>query len=427
MKAKLIGFLKSDKLNSLGGSAVLSLGRLGATVAMARIASPEDFARFILLVSASVIFLNIPMSSILTPMVNRAGGLDAGGRRAMMEWTHLRLLRFLGIGGVVALPGVWLAPMGGLSLAVYLGFIATVLSGGELLYQRSRLQVLFRMSRAFWADVLGLSGMVLGVVLAVFLDLSVLACFWWGSFAGQGLAIAMMQLGAGESVSKTKLSGSVLEKVRKEGYYMLGGSLANSAGARLQPFILAGVGTALTVAQFGMAWTLVGPIRMLSGGLSSVLRPRLAVFHGQGDVIRFQRMLISVQSLIGAAGLGATVVGVFWGSEIAGLVFGNGLQGVGRLVPLALLYGTVDALTTSQMIALQIKVPNGAGRASRFRLEAAIVSLLLLVPACYFGGAWGAFCGLLAAELGYALRAGLALRKDAKRTTALMGEASLPA
>lgn len=404
-------FLSADKLHSLTGSALLSLGRLGATVAMARLASPADFASFVLLVTASVIALNLPMAAVLTPMINRAGGLDRPIREAMMGWTSRRLRRWWFWGTVLAALGWPIAASGGLSLWVYCGFAAAVLSGGEVLHHRSCLQVSFRTGRALLADGLGLLFTAAGVVMAVWIEGSLLGGFWWGTFGGQVLAIVVMRAGEQSTKVGAKMPPALARQAQRDGLFMLGGSLANSAGARLQPFVLAEWGNALTVASFGVAWTLVGPIRMLSGGLSTLLRPRLAVVAGRGDERAFNRMIWTAQLVLAGVGGCGTLIGLFWGPEVVALIFGESLRAAGYLVPLALLYGTIDAFTSTQMIALQVKLPGGAALATRYRLEAAVGSLLFLIPACIWGGATGAFGGLLAAEFGYALRAGLALRR----------------
>jgi O-antigen/teichoic acid export membrane protein len=140
---------------------------------------------------------------------------------------------------------------------------------------------------------------------------------------------------------------------------------------------------------------------MLSMALSNLLRPRLSLAKGSNDSAAFQRMYKRALSIVLLCGLLATGAVTLIGSLVVELLFGTELAGAGSLLPFAMIYATIDALTTCQMVARQIDDTNGAAHTARFRIYAAILSLTLLVPMTHYLGLQGSIGALIIAEIFY--------------------------
>jgi O-antigen/teichoic acid export membrane protein len=406
------GFFKNrDKFFTLADSGVVSIGRLLVSIALARLATTQGFADYILLLSVNVILLSLPATTIITPMVNLATGRRSGDRAAVFRWSHKRLRTVYSLFPILALVGLPIVLYADMSIWVYAGFAFATTAGLELQFQRACLQAVFRTQWALIADCIYLFVTILGIAVAFSTGSSPVGGFWWGSAIGGALGASAMWFARmrnsnpENSPRNDHPEKAIMERARQDGRDMLTGSIANSACSRLQPFVLSLVAGASAVASFGAAWTLVGPLRMLSAALNGMLRPRLAIHLANNDPKAFNRLQYAVYAALGAAGLAGVGIMIVIGPAIAAFLFGESLRAVGYVLPVALAYGTLDAITTSQMIVMQVKLGRGARTASRLRIQAAVVSLVLIVPACMYFGAWGAFLALIVAEGIYALQA----------------------
>ena len=74
-------FRNKDKFFGIADSMVISIARLAAGVALARLAGAEGFAQYLLFSMAAVILLNIPVTAVIIPMINLATGMDPPHRR----------------------------------------------------------------------------------------------------------------------------------------------------------------------------------------------------------------------------------------------------------------------------------------------------------------------------------------------------------
>lgn len=184
---------------------------------------------------------------------------------------------------------------------------------------------------------------------------------------------------------------------------MLRGSLANSACSRLQPYLLGAIANAEMLAFYGVLWTLIGPVRQLSMALTNLLRPRLALFHNQQRPVEFARMYRSALSVLSAAGILASAAALWLGHPSVTFLFGPELAPASQWLSLALIYAALDAITTCQMVAVQIKREDGAALTARLRIHSAIISLVLVIPATVFCGLSGTIGSLLIAEIYYAI------------------------
>jgi len=150
----------------------------------------------------------------------------------------------------------------------------------------------------------------------------------------------------------------------------------------------------------GASLSLVGPLRLLAGGLSSVLRPRLALAQGGGahQTCAALRKAVTLQLAVGLALFFAALA---LGERLVTLVFGDGFAGGGLLLPLAVVYATVEGMAALLVVSAQTRYERGAMRATSSRAAAgflAIVALGLLAPQL---GAPGALWAMILGELAF--------------------------
>jgi O-antigen/teichoic acid export membrane protein len=403
-----------DKFFAIADSAVISLGRFAAGIALARLAGAEAFAQYLLYATGGMIFMSLPTTLYITPMVNLAAGLDTPRRQGIFAWSQKGLNKafLFGLGlSVICIPFVLYYKIDTLT---YCGFTAATLALLQLQYARSCLQSLFKMKTAFIVDSMSTLLVIIIVAITYFSGGATITGFWWGTAVASSLAAPMMLRAtrkgrAGEVVPQS--DEKILMEAKRSGKAMLVGSLANTGCSRIQPFVLGGIGGTLAVANFGVSWSLIGPIRMLATALNGMLRPRLAMHKSLGDTNAFNRSLYLTYTVFSIVGLTGVLVGLFIGPDLIAFLFGEDFRKAGWLLPLAIAYGALDSLTTSQMVALQTKSADGAIIASKFRVIAAVISISLLVPGCIYAGAWGAYGALLVAEMFYAMMATLSLMK----------------
>ncbi|MCH6258087.1 lipopolysaccharide biosynthesis protein [Puniceicoccaceae bacterium K14] len=401
-----------DKLYSMFDAAMLSVSRLLVGVVIARTSGVDDFSQYILFTAISVIFTNLVSSRFITPLSNLAAGRSRDERRKVYHWARIRIRRtHLVALCLVLVAGIFVAE-GAIAWLVLLGFgLASVLEL-ERYRLRTQLQIGFEMKRGALADAAGIA--IMGIIFAggiVLFELPVLF-FWWGSVVGSLVSIILMNPNSekGSPNDSDELGEADSRSLESIGSTMLIGSVANSACSRVQPFALKTLGGSIAVASFGAAWTFVGPIRMLTAALGGMLRPRLALYHNRGDKKSFQSLARRVNALLGACGGAGVLFSAFFGTEAMIFVFGDSLKSAGILLPFALAYGTIDAMTSMQMIGLQVLGKKGAQAATRLRITTAVASVILLIPSCYYWGALGAYGSLLVAEAIYGVGAFVYLR-----------------
>lgn len=397
-------FQNRDKFYGLTDNACLSLFRFGSGLAIARLAGAEVFAAYILLVTTSVIFQILPSTSYLIPLLNRGTGAAPQEYAALCRWAQGGVERatlvflLLGSLALISLPN--------LPFDLLTGFAFLAAAACQLWQhsKRTRLQMEFKQAHALFANLLA-SSLHLGLSTWLWhLGLSLHTAFWCGAAAGAilGGRLMMRPLRQLESNDATESQALVLSAQTK-GRAMLRGSIANTACSRLQPYMLAWIANPQTLAFYGVLWTLIGPIRLLSMALTNLLRPRLALYHNQERTAEFTHSYRLTLCLVATGGSVATLGALFLGDWAISLLFGTELSAAGDWLSLALIYATLDATTTCQMVALQIRREDGALLTSKLRIHAAIISLILVVPATLTIGLSGTLSSLLLAELYYAI------------------------
>ncbi len=398
-------FQNTDKFYGLADSALISAFRFACGLAIARLGGPEIFATYILYVTTNVIFQLIPSASYLTPLLNRGTGACPAVYGSLCQWAQRGVERTALVfffSGCLLMAA--LAPLGVLSAVTALGFLGTA---SMLLLQnaaRTRMQMEFKLSHALLADTTSCLLHVLTTLVLWLNDWSILSAYWWGACIGSLYGWLRMR-----SVAKplrpeaTRESIEAVKQAKQDSKSILRGSIANSACSRIQPYLLGSIASVETLAHFGVLWTLIGPIRLLTMAISNLLRPRLALYANQARELTFQKTYRLTLLLVVLCSSAACVLSIAYGTHITGLLFGVELQGAGHLLYMALLYAGLDALTSCQMIATQILHANGAQLTARLRIHSAVIALALFVPATLSLGLAGTIGSLIAAELYYAI------------------------
>jgi O-antigen/teichoic acid export membrane protein len=174
---------------------------------------------------------------------------------------------------------------------------------------------------------------------------------------------------------------------------------------------LQGAAGGMAVGQFGVAATAMGPVRMLAMALSSIVRPRLALQLGRGELRAANRMLLHVCMLIASCGAAAVIAALLLGEWLVVTVFGAEFAAVGRLLPLAFVFAALEATAAILVVALQTLRGDGAATATRLRTIVSVLALLVVWPACHLASVAGAMTALCATELVFLALAHEALRR----------------
>jgi O-antigen/teichoic acid export membrane protein len=393
-----------DKFYGFADSGLISLFRFACGISMARIAGAEGFATYVLLMSTAVIFQMLPTTLFITPLLNLGNSGKEDSYITLHRWAKRGILRaalwFSGIGAA----GLLLIPQQALPTATGLSFLAATSAMLLQQYLRARLQLQFKQQQAFIADC---ATITIHIAASLYLwknGIEAQTSFWLGVCLSSLLGSTLMRYALGKTPSTYEYDGSIRNTATSSGRVMLIGSIANTACSRFQPYVIGLIASTTAIAQYGVAWTLIGPIRMLSIALTSLLRPRLSLCCKTDDQQAFRSIYHRALLLISIAGTAGICASFFLGQWAIATLFGDELTDASKLLPLALLYATLDALTTSQMVACQIGDKDGPALTSKLRVHAAIISLLLLVPMTYTCGLYGTIGSLIIAELYYALR-----------------------
>ena len=412
-------FAHRDKFYGFADSGLLSLFRFACGIAMARIAGAEGFATYVLLMSTAVIFQMLPTTLYIAPLLNLGNRGAQDSYITLHKWAQRGVLRasllFIAIGSAA----LWLVPQAALTLTTGLSFLAAACA--LLLQQlfRARLQLQFKQRQALLADSITIALHIASSWGLWQTGCAPQAAFWLGAGLSALLGSAIMRLALGRTPTDYARDEALQSNAASTGRVMLIGSLAYTACSRLQPYVIGLIASTAVIAQYGVAWTLIGPIRMLSMALTSLLRPRLSLYSQAHSRNAFNRVYQRAQRLIlvvGSAGILASFVLGEWGVIT---LFGHELRSASKLLPLALLYATLDAMTTCQMVACQIGDDDGPALTSKLRVHAAIISLLLLAPLTYFFSAYGTIASLIIAELYFAY----GISRRARRNSAGNGDA----
>jgi O-antigen/teichoic acid export membrane protein len=153
------------------------------------------------------------------------------------------------------------------------------------------------------------------------------------------------------------------------------------------------------VAAYGAAALLIGPLRMLSMTMSSVLRPRFSWHLNQGRPDEVRRVVLLAVGGFLVSGLFALVAAVSLGEWPVVLLFGEEYRGVGRILPWAAAFAMLEAIGATLVVLVQTALPNGPAIVTGLRTATTAGALAIVWPACSRFGATGAFAAAAAVEL----------------------------
>ncbi len=395
---ELISIVGSDKVAAIGTSAVRSVSRVGLGVAVARMGDPESFARFVLFMAIETIVSTVVNAVVTTPLITLSSGAGTDEAAALDGVARIRArqLAVLGsCGGAVAAAVLTSAPPA--EIASFAGFLwlsalATPAQGSLTAAFRSRLvfasETAFAGAAACTLAIAVLSGSAGGTM-------TWMAC---ASGAAARLAMLAKRKRATATTTETTVDAKAAARMTTIAKPMVIGSLGVTASSRAQPFVLQAMLGPLDVAAFGAAQTLAGPIRLFSGSMSGVLRPRLGLHARRGDGSAFVRaLLLAIVPIVLLGGVLAATAAA-GGEKVLRLIFGAGFESAAACFAALTVYATLEAVGACSAVAVQSLSEAGTVAVTKARLAVAAVSLALLVPAALWGGTVGSAWALAATE-----------------------------
>jgi len=387
----------TDKYYALGGNVVRSLARLFVSLLIARLAGSQAYGGFVILATAEVIALSIITSLLVAPMMTMAPGRSPEERAGLIAFAFGRTLRWSFAIGVVMLLALPLASRVEVKPWVFVGFCLSTILWGICVAARGWRQAEFNSRRAFWADALGLTMPVAAVAAAAAAGIEVTAVYWWAS-AG-GAALTLRRLGQPDRTPATPLGDATAHSFSRMGVHMTVGTLSNTVCSRIQPFVLVAAGGSQAVAMFGAASLLIGPLRLLSMTMSSVLRPRIAWHLNQGRTDEVRRMVLLAVGGFLTIGLPAIAAAATLGDPLVVLTLGDEYRGAGRILPWAAAFAMLEAIGATLVVLIQTALPKGPAVVTILRTATTVGALAIVWPACSRFGATGAFAAAAAVEL----------------------------
>lgn len=388
-----------DKFYALGEVALNSLFRLLIGIIIARVDALAEFSNYIVFLSIYVIYQNLYQSLYCTPILSQPHEKDHHELNKLFSFGWEKSKNFTLISTVVCIFSAGIYCLFQPATLILLFFALTMLLSPVQLLLRTILQRSFKNKLLLKASIISLT--IQNAVLAIcyYSNNSLHLGFWVGGAIGQ---ISFILIVAPSMPNKTKdrLPPEKYTSLLRSGKHMLIGSIANSACSRLLPVMLKIISGTTATAYFGVGWTFIGAMRLLSMSLQTIIRPRLAL-HLKENPEKFKSLLHLSYLTITTLGGFATLIAGWQGTWIIQTLYGEEFTAVGKYLFIAFLYGTIDSLTSIQMISLQISKPEGAKTAANLRIQAATISLLLTIPLCFYAQDLGAWTSILIAELFY--------------------------
>lgn len=392
----------NDKYFSLLNTATRSVARLAVNLLIASLCGADVYGTFVILVSIEVIWTTLLGAGLVTPLLHMAPGLHQAQRDGLSRYVATQVLRvslFVGIPAFI----LWaLVGFSGLSGLVALGFAVATLLQGLLAALRSWRNLSFETWHVFWSDLFSVGIPILGALAGWFwlgAD-SVLWCFWWAMVLANLLAgLAIICFDRRRFFSGQYPDERLRLLLKTKGRPILYGSLAYSAGSRLQPIILALVATSVEVARFGGAAALVGPLRMLGMAISGVVRPRFGLYYHQADIAKVRRLMLLVCASVIGLGLTMAMLFVVVGDWLGTELLGGWYVHASKPLVLYTCYATIAGVTSFLVTALQVQSNVGSKFVAKARLLHSVMSLLLMWPACSYWGTEGAITVMAGLEL----------------------------
>ena len=394
----------NDKYFLLADTGWRSLSRFAVNVLVAKLAGAETYATLVLLLTAEVIVTTLLSACLVVPMMNTSSGSVSATRHSVGRYTLLRSLRWAGLLAVVALVGWAAIGFRGASPAFAVGVVLYVFMACVLQALRAWRAVCFESWHVFWSDLL-VFGLPIGAVLAMHISGSsadLLQVLVWSSAAGALLASFLMVGKQYRGLLFAKpVDPALRNRMASQSMPLLIGSIANTAGSRAYPILLAAIALSLEVARFGAVITLIGPMRMLGMALSGVVRPRFALYYNQSDIPSVRKLMLRVSTMIMAVGvlMGAGVL--LLGNTICEMLFGAWLSDTRLLLLVGVWYATVACLGSFVVTALQTQSESGPAYTAKLRTGVSVSALTLALLMTTTMGALGPVLAMALTETVY--------------------------
>jgi O-antigen/teichoic acid export membrane protein len=389
---------RRDKFYALACNATRSLARVAFGIAVARIAGKADYAIYVALIAGEVIVTTIVQAYAVAPLITLAPGRPAIERDTLLG---LAVRRTRVCAGLALGLGVCIAPLAGIfgvRPAVMLAFAFSTAAWCLCNLARGWKSLMFESRQALAADVAGLTVIAAGVVVAGNQGFDLLLAFFVSSTIGAFVILILLRTPGAPSPNHFTEPSLFRQFSSLSGQMMLG-SAANAVGSRSQPYVLSFTAGAGAVSLFGAGATMVGPLRLMSMALSNVLRPRLSLHHHGGRTDRYREAVGMTAGALVTIGVLMVTVFVVAGDAIGEGVFGAEFVGLGQVFIWGAVYATLEGIGACLVLVLQTGVERGAAIATRSRGATTLLCLVLIGPACLYGGAAGAFaaCALVEA------------------------------
>lgn len=397
--ARVLRLAARDGTGAMTGNLVRSIGRLALTVAVARVAGPAAFGGFVVLVAVDTTISSLAAARWCTPIASFASGRSGDHVRRLAASATAGMSRWLLAAVAILLPCVGLAGPLGLEPLAMLCFPAFLWMQGRFLVSRTTRLSMFDAWRVVPAELViaGAPLVALALTRPLGATLDPVSTVWLGLIVGN--AIALMMTGTGTH-PRTIANGADSE-FHRFGRRAAAGSGIYGIGARLHPAVLAGFASAASVAAFGAAAALAGPMRLVSAAFAATLHPRMAARSNAGDRAGARRIERRAIGFTVAIGMIATIGALSIGPMLVPLVFGAEYGAATALLAWSVVAATCTAITGVQTAGLQ--AGGDADTPTRARLLASVIGLPLTIPAVVVAGATGAFLALIVGEVVYGL------------------------
>lgn len=406
-------FANKDKFYALAQIASSSLLRLFASLLIARYDDIHLFSHYVVLITIYTIIETMFTSLYIIPALSQSHDSDKLQINKLYSYLHQKTKRF---SIAVLAVGIIFLLFQSRNEGVFTTNLAFIISTALMPYAllcKAILQRLFKNKYLFIYTFVAIILQIAFIAICYHIGTPLQLGFWLGFIIGNLLLIFLSRA---HLPSLHPFSSKWCKDIKNTGKQVFIGSIANTLCSRLFPFFLQIYSGAIATAHFGAAWTFIGAIRLFSMSIQTIIRPRLAL-HLYNDPHKYLLTLrISYLSML-VIGIFSVTLVYLYGENFISYIYGSDFLHIGSYLYIAFLYAMIDAITSIQMVSLQISRTDGSKIATRLRIFSAIISLLLATPGIYYFGAKGAWLALLIAEGLYMTLAIYPLRNTRLRPT----------
>ena len=377
MIARATHIARSDAAMATGSNAIRALGRLLATVTIARVGGVDAVGLLTITIAVEAILISMLNAMFASP----ATVLCPGRRSSIRAIIHAKAEQIQAIAGMILGASAVLI---GLAFRLEMIFVLALASYFLLasVYQARRSTRLaeFRSRRVLAAELVIAPIGVLGPLAAPWLGMDPLAAFWLAQAFAHGLGFLFLPAALMGEVPRRRATQVARGSILRTGREMMTGSLAASMSSRTHAFLITLVLGQAPVGIYGASNTFAAPIRMLSGAIRGVILPRLAERQRRGAQVRVNWWITTVALI--------SVVAAAWSSAMIApaavyAIYGDKFSEAASLVPVCVVLALVGMATS---MAACVRQAAGESRyVARIRVIASIVSPVLFAGALFTG------------------------------------------